>query len=210
AGRGHDVDLRRGPLAFQRGYGFIKEKAPVLLGLVAATFVSFLFATWAEVRGLSREHEALLGRLASVSQAVLGEPLEDAETASLELERATALDDVDPLPHMDAFDVLVEISKIIPTTVTHDIEDFDMQRGHVKMQGVIGSAEEAQNVATELENVRCVRGPKIGKITRAINSDRQKYVVEFDVKCDDDGPKKKKKDAAAAEKPQENTEEKAP
>jgi len=213
AGRGHDVDLRRGPLAFQRGYGFLKEKAPVLLGLVAATFVSFLFATWAEVRGLSREHEALLERLSSVSQAVLGQPLEDAETASLELEKATAMDDADPLPHMDAFDVIVEISRIIPTTVTHDIEDFDMQRGHVKMQGVIGSAEEAQNVATEIEKVRCVRAPKIGKITKAINSDRQKYVLEFDVKCDDDGPKKRKKDtkdAAATEKPAEKAEEKSP
>lgn len=206
AGRGHDVDLRRGPLAFQRGYGFLKEKAPVLLGLVAATFVSFLFATWAEVRGLSREHETLVQRLSSVTQEVLGESLEDAESATLELDKIKAMDDVDPLPHMDAFDVIVEFSKIIPPTVTHDIEDFDMQRGHVKIQGVIGSAEEAQNVVTELDKVRCIRSPKIGKITKAINSDRQKYVLEFDVKCDEDGPKKKKKEAAPAENAAEGQE----
>ena len=68
AGRGHDVDLRRGPLAFQRGFGFLKEKAPILLGLVAATLVSFVFATWAEVRGFGREHDALVERLAAVSK----------------------------------------------------------------------------------------------------------------------------------------------
>ena len=35
------------------------------------------------------------------------------------------------MPRMDAFDVMVEISKAIPTSVTHDIEELDMQRGHV-------------------------------------------------------------------------------
>jgi general secretion pathway protein L len=192
AGRGHDVDLRRGPLAFQRGYGFLKEKAPLLLGLVAATLVSFVFATWAEVRGLGREHDVLVERLAAVSQSVLLEPVEDAESAGGLLERAKTQDDVDPLPHMDAFDVIVEIAKIVPESVTHDIEDFDMQRGHVKLHGVVGSAEEAQNVATEIDKHQCINAAKIGKITQVVNSDRQKYVLEFDVKCPDDGPKKKK------------------
>jgi general secretion pathway protein L len=210
AGRGHDVDLRRGPLAFQRGFGFLKEKAPILLGLVAATLVSFVFATWAEVRGLGREHDALVERLAAVSNRVLLEPVEDAESATGLLEKSRAQDDADPLPHMDAFDVIVEISKIVPTTVTHDIEDFDMQRGHVKLHGVVGSAEEAQNVANEIGKHRCVSAAKIGKITQVVNSDRQKYVLEFDVKCPEDGPKKKKKPDETAEKAGEQAEGKAP
>ena len=210
AGRGHDVDLRRGPLAFQRGFGFLKEKAPILLGLVAATLVSFVFATWAEVRGLSREHDALVQRLAAASKSVLLEPAEDVESASALLERARAQDDVDPLPHMDAFDVIIQISRAIPTTITHDIEDFDMQRGHVKMHGVVGSAEEAQNVANEIGNHRCISNSKIGKISQVVNSDRQKYVLEFDVKCPEDGLKKKKKADEAGDKAAANPEEKAP
>jgi general secretion pathway protein L len=203
AGRGHDVDLRRGPLAFQRGFGFLKEKAPVVLGLLAATLVSFVFATWAEVRGLAREHESLVERLSKVSQSVLGEATDDAETATTELQKVRAQEDVDPLPHMDGFDVIVEISRIIPTTVTHDIEDFDMQRGHVKLHGVVGSAEEAQNIATDVGKIRCISNPKIGKITQVVNSDRQKYVLEFDVKCPEDGPKKKKKAQESPEKTSE-------
>jgi general secretion pathway protein L len=210
AGRGHDVDLRRGPLAFQRGFGFLKEKAPIVLGLVAATLVSFVFATWAEVRGLAREHEALVDRLALVSQGVLGEPIEDATEASTLLERARLQDDVDPLPHIDAFDVIVEIAKIVPTTVTHDIEDFDMQRGHVKLHGVVGSAAEAQTIESEIGKHRCVSAAKIGKITQVVNSDRQKYVLEFDVKCPEDGPKKKKKAEDAAEKTAAKPEPKTP
>jgi hypothetical protein len=81
----------------------------------------------------------------------------------------------------------------VPNNVTHDIEEFDMQRGHVKIQGVVGTATEAQNIAVELSKRRCLSEAKIGKVTQAVNSDRQKYVLDVDVKCPDDAKKKKKK-----------------
>lgn len=203
AGRGHDVDLRQGPLAFQRGYGFLKEKAPILVGLGAAILVSFLFATWAEMRALDRENTVLADQLALQSKQMLGEETSDPEVARDLLEKARTPDEPDPLPQMDAFDVIVEISKAVPTTVTHDIEEFDMQRGHVKVLGVVGSANEAQNIATELGKHRCFQSPKIAKITQAVNSDRQKYTLEFDVKCPDE---KKKKGEKSKETPKEEGE----
>lgn len=201
AGRGHDVDLRRGPLAFQRGFGFLKEKAPLLIGLGAATLVSFAFATWAEVRALDRENVVLTEELAALSQAVFGQQASDAETAVSLLERARAGEESDPQPQLDAFDVIVEISKVVPANVVHDIEEFDMQRGHVKVHGVVGSAGEAQAIASELGKHRCVQAAKIGKITQMINSERQKYVLEFDVKCPEETKKKKKKEDGADKAP---------
>lgn len=198
AGRGHDVDLRRGPLAFQRGFGFLKEKAPLLVGLGAATLVSFLFATWAEVRALGRENAVLVDELALQSKQILGEEARDAETALALLEKARGGEEFDPQPMMDAFDVIVEVSKVVPPTVTHDIDEFDMQRGHVKLNGVVGSATEAQAIASELGKHRCVQAAKIAKITQVINSERQKYVLEFDVRCPDDAKKKKKPGESAA------------
>ena len=46
-GRARDLDLRRGELAYQRSYTFLKEKAPLLGALGATILVSFFFATWA-------------------------------------------------------------------------------------------------------------------------------------------------------------------
>ncbi|MGC4089779.1 MAG: hypothetical protein QM756_18225 [Polyangiaceae bacterium] len=192
AGRSHDVDLRRGPLAYQRGFGFLKEKAPILVGLGTATLVSFLFATWAESRALSRENAVLVEQLAAVSKDVLGTSAEDAETALAQLEKLRAGEEADPLPAMDAFDVVVEISKAIPANITHDIEDFDMQRAHVKMQAVAGTASEAQTIATEIGKRRCLEEAKLGRVSAMVNSDRQKYVLEVDVRCPDDKKKKKK------------------
>lgn len=204
AGRGHDVDLRRGPLAYQRGFGFLKEKAPLLVGLGASLLASFAFATWAESRALARENTVLTDELKRTGRAVLGTDVTDPEAAIDALEKARTPDEADPMPQMDAFDVVVEVSKTIPTNVTHDIDEFDMQRGHVKIQGVVGTATEAQNIATELGKRRCLEETKLGKVTTAINSDRQKYVLDVDVKCPDPTKKKKKaEDDKAAEKPSE-------
>jgi general secretion pathway protein L len=195
SGRSRDLDLRQGPLAFQRGFGFLKEKLPVLSGLGAAIAISFVFSNWAEMRALDREHELLTAQLAAVSKEVLGEEVADAEAATEALTRAQASEEVDPMPTVDAFDVIVELSKVIPMSMIHDIEEFDMQRGKVKVSGIVGSTADAQSIAAEMGKHPCVKDPKIAKVTQVVGSDRQKYVLELDVRCGDDKAKKK------AEKP---------
>jgi len=199
SGKGRDLDLRRGGLAFQHGFGFIKEKAPLLAGLVTAVGISFLFANWAEMRSLDREQELLTAQLSALSREVLGEEVSDAEQATELLEKAKSSDEVDPMPRLDAFDVMVELSNAVPSSVTHDVDEFDMQRGHVKINGVVGSTADAQLVAGKLGEHRCFQGAKIAKVSQMVNSDRQKYVLEFDVKCPEDAGGKKKKKGEGSE-----------
>jgi general secretion pathway protein L len=165
--------------------------------LCTAAFVSFLFATWAEVRALDRENTVLTEQLAVLGKEAFGSEVDSAETALDLLEKARSGEEADPMPQMDAFDVVIALSKTIPGTITHDIEEFDMQRGHAKIQGILGTASEAQSVATDVAKVRCLQATKLGKVTQAINSDRQKYVLDIDVKCPDESKKKKKPDEAA-------------
>ncbi len=200
SGRARDVDLRKGPLEYQRGFGFLKEKLPILSGLGAAIAISFAFSNWAEMRALDREHESLSAQLGSLSKEVLGEEVREAEAASEALTRAQASDEADPLPPVDAFDVIVQLSEVIPSSMVHDIEEFDMQRGHVKVSGVVGSTADAQSIATEMGKHPCVKDAKIAKITQVVNSERQKYVLELDVRCVDDS--KKKKEGTGPEKPE--------
>jgi general secretion pathway protein L len=204
SGKAVDMNLRTGPLAYQRGFGFLKERAPLLAGLTAATLVSFLFASWASLRGLSREHEELVQSLAAQSSQIIGEELRDPDAVSEAIERAKSKDEPDPMPHMDGFDTVVELSNAIPASVVHDIEEFDVQRAHVRVNGVVGTTAEAQNIASKMAENRCVSDAKVAKVSQVVNGDRQKYVLEFDLKCPEDaGPKKKPKatDAPAEDKP---------
>lgn len=198
AGRGHHVDLRRGPLTFQRGFSFLKEKAPVLIGLGGAVLVSFLFAVWAELRAVGKDLEAATAELERTTLSAFEHATSDPEEAQNLLEQAKNPGESDPMPRLDAFDVMVEISKAVPTSVTHDIDELDLQRGHVRIQGVVGSTADASLVRDNLAGVRCVNDAKIAKVSQVVNGTRQKYVLEFDLKCPEEGAKKKAAAPAAS------------
>jgi len=195
-----DPDLRAGSLSYQRGYAFLKEKAPLLTGLVAAIFISFLFANWATLRSLDREQKVLTEQLEASSQQILGKAATDPAEALELLARRKAQEESDPMPHMDAFDVLVALSKAIPDKIEHDVEEFDMQREHIKMTGIVGTAEEAQMIASNLKELRCFQDVRLSKVVQVVNSDKQKYGLEWDVRCPEDETtktKKKKSDDSA-------------
>ena len=191
-----DPDLRTGPLSYQRGYAFLKEKAPLLSGLVTAVFISILFANWASLRSLDREQKSLTDQLEASSQQILGKGVTDPSEALELLARKKALEESDPMPHMDAFDVIVALSKAVPEKITHDIDEFDMQREHVKMTGIVGSAEEAQMIASNLKEMRCLQDVRLSKVVQVVNSEKQKYGLEWDVRCPEDETTKVKKKKA--------------
>jgi general secretion pathway protein L len=125
----------------------------------------------------------------------------EAEIAYLEgkdLVAQTSLSDEDPLPHADSFDVMVKLSELIPPSMTHDIEELDIQKQHVIVHGIVGSIPDAQAIKTSLESERCFSDPKITRTTAQVGGTAQKYVLEFDIKCPEDVKGGAKKPATAA------------
>jgi general secretion pathway protein L len=199
-GRPHDLDLRRGTLQYQRGFAFVKERAPFLAALGGTILLSFFFSTWAELRSLNREHVLLSAELASQTKEALGEETSEAERARELLETASARAETDPMPHIDGFDVMVELSKAVPPSITHDVEEFEVAREHLKLRGIVGSASEAQQIADALKQNKCFVDPKITKVSQVVNGTRQKYLLETDLKCPEDASQKKKGDTEEREK----------
>jgi general secretion pathway protein L len=176
----------------------LKDKAPLLTGLGLTVLVSFFFSAWAELRALGQENEMLAESLASLSKRALGEEIADPDEALQALDRLAGAEQ-DPMPSIDAFDVMVELSKAVPMTIVHDVDELDMQRDHVKIRGIVGTTAEAQQVGENLKKNPCLGGAKIGKVTQVVNSTRQKYVLEIDIKCPSDVSKKKSKADKAEE-----------
>lgn len=199
AGRGAGLNLRRGPLAFERGFSWVRERIPLLAGLAAVILVSFVFTAWARLYAVRSERATLEDALGSVTKEVLGTEATTAQEAQDLLAKEVALTDEDPMPHADAFDVMVRLSEAIPNSMVHDIEELDVQKNHVVVHGVVGSIPDAQGIASTLSETPCMSDVKIKSTTQQIGSDRQKYVMEFDLKCPEDvkGPPKKKSAAAA-------------
>ncbi|MBX3263328.1 MAG: general secretion pathway protein GspL, partial [Labilithrix sp.] len=192
------LNLRRGPLAFERGMAWIKERVPLLAGLGAVILVSFLFSAWAQLYAKSKERAALEAALGSVTREVLGEETTSAERAKQLLGQQTAINDDDPLPHADAFDVMVKLSEQIPASMTHDIEELDVQKNHVIVHGIVSTVADTETIRTNLKNERCFSDPKITRTSQMVGEPRQKYVLEFDLKCPEDQKGSDKKASGAA------------
>jgi len=101
---------------------------------------------------------------------------------------------------MDGFDIMVQIAKAVPPDVTHDIEELDFQKERATVHGIVPTIPDAQHIAESLKSVPCFRNVKIVRTNQEVNANRQKYVLEFDVKCPtDEGDKAKKKEEGTAE-----------
>jgi general secretion pathway protein L len=186
-----DMNLRRGGLAFHHGYEFLKEKFAVVAGLAALIAVSFGFSVWAESRSLSAEGEALSAALAKLSQRHLGESEGDPERVTELLNQNENLSETDPEPKMDAFDIMLGVSNAIDKEIVHDIDELDVQKSKVKLRGVVTTTGEAEHITETLNKTECFKDAKISKITQAVNSERQKYSLEFEVQCEPEAAAKK-------------------
>lgn len=201
AGRGAGMNLRRGPLSFERGFAWMRERIPLLAGLAAVILVSFVFSAWARLHSVHKERDALQAALGEVTKEVLGTEVTSADETQDSLSKEAALTDEDPLPHADGFDVMVRLSQAIPSTMVHDIEELDVQRGHVTVRGIVGSIPDAQAIEATLSEDKCLSDVKIKNTTQAVGTPRQKYVLEFELRCPEDVkvvPKKKGETPAAA------------
>jgi general secretion pathway protein L len=194
AGRGAGMNLRRGPLSFERGFAWVRERIPVLAGLAMVILFSFVFSAWARLHAVHKERDALQEALGEVTKQVLGTEATTAQDAQDLLSKETALSDEDPMPHADAFDVMVRLSQAIPSSMKHDVEELDVQKSHATVRGIVGTVSDAQTIASTLAEDKCLADVKIKSATQVVGSDRQKYVMEMELRCPEDvkaAPKKK-------------------
>lgn len=194
-----DLNLRKGALAFQRGYGFLKERLPLLSGLGGAILVSFLFSAWAETRALDQEKATLEKSLAQLSKQVLEEESDSAEAVQEMLDKGLHREK-DPQPEVDAFQLAILLSKQIPIELEHEVDELDLARNHVKLRGIAKSTDAAQKIAENLKTEPCFKDVVISKISQHRNTTRQSYSMDFEVRCEE--PPKKRATAGAEESEQ--------
>lgn len=192
------LDMRRGPLSFERGYGFLREKIPLLAGLGATVLVAFLFSTWTRARNLNADRATLEQTLEATTREVLGEATASPERVTEMLGGKGPAGDEDPLPRADAMDVLVQVSELVPTSkFKHDIEKLELSRipaggFRVTIQGIAPTGADVATVEGNLKAFRCFVNPTVVKKTKAIADDRQKYTLETELRCPEEGGGAKK------------------
>lgn len=211
--RSKGLNLRQGALAPARSYAFLREKVPLLSGLVAVILVSFAFSVVAELRALKGEREGLDAQLKAATKEAFGEETADLARAN-ELLGPTApgasakpaTDDEDPFPAVDGFDVMVAYSKAVPVDIVHDVIELDLARNHVAITATIPKDADASTTTSKImtslkEANPCFKDIKVPKTTQM--GEKQKYTLEFDIRCEEKKPAAKKAEPEGTSSPKE-------
>lgn len=206
AALGKGLDLRQGEFAQRRGYSYLKEKAPILLGLTALVLVSFVFATWAESRAVDKQTAMLEASLAALTKKTFNQETSSLEEAQALLDGERKGRPEDPMPYLDGFGAMVALSEVMPPDIKHDVEQLELAKGKLKLRAVVDSTEEAEQIQKALEEHRCIEKVTIAKMTQVVNTQRTRYHLEADVRCPEETPPEKKKPAASAAADQESAE----
>jgi Type IV pilus assembly protein PilM len=198
--RANDLNLRQGDLEAQQNFSFLRDKTPLLSGLGAAIFVSFFFSVVAEQQALDREQASLEARLEATTEAHFGTETADPKEAGQLLDDAISGKTGDPMPKVDGFDVIVELSERIPDDIVHDIADFEFNRDTVQMKGIVPQISDANLVKDKMAEHECFKDVNITRTTQLKKDAKQKYTLEFTVDCGDGKSSKKGSKKAASKK----------
>jgi general secretion pathway protein L len=189
AGRDKRINLRQGEFAPTRTIGGIRKHARLLGAGSAAVLAAFLFSVTARYHVLSAEHDALVERLASTSQELLGEEVRTAAAARTLLSRRRA--SPDPLPAFDAFDALDALSRSIPAEITHTTRrllieiDDESHDGRFEIEGQVGSIAERDTIAAALEAQGCFQSIERGPTRPGPGNQGTMYRLEATLRCAD-------------------------
>lgn len=152
--RAKRINMRRGEFAFKGDFEFLRKKlgwiAACVLGLISA----WGFSVYSEFQVLEEAVAAQQKQLGQLSQRYLGEEIFDVGKIKEKLGGEQAAE-VDPVPKIDAFNIVVELSKRIPDTVVHDVESLEIKPKRITLRGIVdadlASADDASGFDEDSE-----------------------------------------------------------
>ncbi len=186
SGKTQSLNLRRGALSYERGFAWLRDKAPTLIGFGVALSLSLCLSAAARLHVLSIERQALQKQLGDATEQIFGDRTEDPTRAKELVDDQTGLSEEDPMPHADGFDVMVRLSEAIPGDLKHDVEELNIQKNRVTMRGVVDTPADADKVREALTKQRCFADVKMGGSNAQPGTNRQKYSIEWEIRCPED------------------------
>jgi type IV pilus assembly protein PilM len=137
------MNLRRGALSFKGDSSLVRRRIVQAAALALAVIGAWIFSSYAEYGLLEDAAAAQDAELRKQTLAYFGKELvaRDEIDALIRGTTSTAA----PVPTRDAFDIVVELSKRIPTTVVHDIDLLDIKPKRITIRAQVDSELKAEN-----------------------------------------------------------------
>jgi general secretion pathway protein L len=160
------VNLRKGELAFQSDYGYLRGKARYLGGAVMALLACLAVNALASIHALHKEADVLQARLKRETTELLGHAELDGKAVSTELRRGPQ-NGMPPVPAVTAYDVLDQISRHVPPRdqVQLDILELDIKPKKTYLKATTASAKQIDLLVTALKQIDCFGDIQQGRVS---------------------------------------------
>ena len=188
-------NFRRGEFTFKGDTEAARQKIMIavlcFLGIVGA----WVFSSVSRYMAVSAQAERVKVQLENETERILGQRTVVRKTIEKKMSPQETAQS--PLPKKDAYDIVIELSKRIPESVVHDIDELDIKPRHVKIRGLVdselnlmdggGDDESADLSPTDLiksklgEFEECFTAFKMPRV-RTVNN-RQEYTMEIESTC---------------------------
>ncbi|MBN2716191.1 MAG: pilus assembly protein PilM [Deltaproteobacteria bacterium] len=188
-------NFRRGEFTFKGDTEALRQKVVIavlcFLGIVGA----WVFSSVSRYMAVSAQAERVKVQLENETERILGQKTVSRITIEKKMNPRDAAKS--PLPVKDAYDILIELSKRIPESVVHDVDELDIKPRHVKIRGQVDAelrldeGEEDDDgfdlsptdlIKSKLsEFEECFTAFKLPRV-RTVNN-RQEYTMEIESTC---------------------------
>jgi Tfp pilus assembly PilM family ATPase/ribosomal protein L12E/L44/L45/RPP1/RPP2 len=165
-GAAAQVNLRKGELAFQSDYGYLRGKARYLGGAVMALLACLAVNALASIHSLHKEADVLQARLKHETTELLGHAELDGKAVSAELRRGPQ-SGMPPVPAVTAYDVLDQISRHVPPRdqVQLDILELDIKSKKTYLKATTANAKQIDLLVAALKQIDCFGEIQEGRVS---------------------------------------------
>lgn len=174
-------NLRRGALAFQGHYDYLREKLG-RLGVFAATLLVLLIG-FGFVRNavLAQGEERVDDQLCSTTKKVLGtcEKNYDRALNLLRGEKSPAA----ALPKVSALNLLAELTARIPAEAHAQLDQIQIDLTRISVRGQTENSKQVDQITTALKTFKCFKDVKEGKLERSKDGEHMKFRFDIQVEC---------------------------
>lgn len=160
-GRGKRLNARQGEFATKQTMTVLRQHLPLIAGCAAAMLIAFLFSSYARYTVLEARHQQLEDELARVTERYFGVEARTADTARRLL--TGGAERRDPMPIFDAYDALAAISESISESITHDVQQLEIdlgdgeESGRFQLRGSVRQAADSSQIRNALADYRLVQ-----------------------------------------------------
>ena len=176
-------DLRSGALAVKVDFSFLRAKAVPLGAAVLAVAAFAAGSAYADLYRLRKAEKLLTTRLAEESTEQFGA----AKTADQVLDAGgpAGTSAASPMPHLTAYDLLLDISSRIPAKdkITLDIERMTIDDQKIDINGTTKSSEEIDLLISEIKKIECFKNNVTRGPTDTLPSGVKRFKLTITAQC---------------------------